>query len=386
VNDLHKIQKSLQKLESYIDSEQYIGFDPYDGLMSPLFRVPVLSINKNVRFLWQQLFRRMPVNIRNLFCIKKGYNPVTLGLCIQAYSYLINLFPDKLNDYQDKIEFCLDELIRLKSENYSGSCWGYDFDWESRYITIPAFTPTAVATGFITNALYELYQLTGNEKAKEICIDAVQFVINDLNKTWDGQSFCYSYSPVDHQIVFNATMKGARLLSQVYTITGNNELVEEARSTIDFVIKFQREDGSWIYSEGDARIWVDNFHTAYVLDCLDTYINLTDDKYYITALNKGLNFYFNNLFIDGCIPKYNNKSLYPIDTTSAAQSIISACRFNQYDLAVKIAIWMINNMQDTRGFFYYQKHKLYTNKISYMRWSNAWMFVALSSLLLKGTQ
>jgi hypothetical protein len=46
-----------------------------------------------------------------------------------------------------------------------------------------------------------------------------------------------------------------------------------------------------------------------------------------------------------------------------------------------IAEWTIEEMQDKKGFFYYRKLKTYTNKISFMRWSQAWMFVGLTELL-----
>jgi len=377
------IKYSLDKLLQYIESEKYLGWDPFDGLSSPVFQLPVLQSSKLLRFGYQQVHRRLPFNIRPILAIKKEINPVTLGLCIQGYSYLSAFCPEKQEGYRTKIDWCLERLTELKSSGFSGACWGYNFDWESRYVRIPAFSPTVVATGFITNALYDLYQLTENKKAKELCIDSVQFVMNDLNKTWDGNSFCYSYSSLDRQIVFNATMKGARLLSQVYSITKNTKIAEEAKNTIDFVMKFQREDGSWTYSKNDARKWVDNFHTAYILDCLDTYIKLTGDSDYKSVLNKGLDYYFTNFFIDNCIPKYYGNIMFPIDSTAAAQSIITACRFNRYNLAKKIVVWMIENMQDSDGYFYYQKHRLFKNKISYMRWSNSWMFFALSYFLYK---
>jgi len=41
-------------------------------------------------------------------------------------------------------------------------------------------------------------------------------------------------------------------------------------------------------------------------------------------------------------------------------------------------------MQDIEGFFYYQKWKWYTNKIPYIRWSQAWMFYALAYLIAEG--
>jgi hypothetical protein len=42
---------------------------------------------------------------------------------------------------------------------------------------------------------------------------------------------------------------------------------------------------------------------------------------------------------------------------------------------------MIQNMQDKKGFFYFRKYPNNTEKISFMRWSNAWMFVGLSAVL-----
>ncbi|MDY3009338.1 MAG: delta-aminolevulinic acid dehydratase, partial [Sodaliphilus sp.] len=44
--------------------------------------------------------------------------------------------------------------------------------------------------------------------------------------------------------------------------------------------------------------------------------------------------------------------------------------------------WTIKHMQDKKGYFYYQLKKGISSKISYMRWSNAFMFCALSYYLL----
>ncbi len=49
-------------------------------------------------------------------------------------------------------------------------------------------------------------------------------------------------------------------------------------------------------------------------------------------------------------------------------------------MARTIAEWTIKNMQDEKGFFYYQKWPMVTNKIPFIRWSQAWMLLALASL------
>ncbi|NTV47802.1 MAG: delta-aminolevulinic acid dehydratase [Chlorobiales bacterium] len=373
---------ALNRVQTYILNQNYKGYDPYDALTSPIFKLPFLNENKILRFGAQQILKRLPINIRPLLGIPKGYNPVTLALCLQGYTHLAIAFPEKRDDYLKKTQFCIDELIRLRSKGYSGACWGYDFDWEARYAKIPAFTPTIVATGFVTNALFHAYEKLGIKQAFDLCKSSCDFVLSDLNRTEaaDG-TFCWSYSPLDKQVVLNATMKGARLLSQVYSVTGDSKLKDIARQTVRFVIAKQREDGAWSYSIGDTRTWADNFHTGYILDALQAYEQFCEDRDFHNALIIGWNYYSTNFFLEDRIPKYYDNKMYPLDSTAIAQSILTLCHFGDTKTAVSVATWAIDVMQRSDGAFKYQKLKYYENSISYMRWSSAWMFCALSELI-----
>ncbi len=379
----NEISKSLLKLENYIIKAQYKGFDPYDALTSPFFQLPLLKSFRPIRFATQQVVRRSRVNLRPLLFVSPGLNPVTLGLSIQAYTYLTSLFPEKSDFYHQEIYRLIDKLQELQSSGYSGACWGYNFDWESRYDSIPAFTPTAVATGIITNSLFTNHQFCENKSCKELCINAAQFVLNDLNKTFEGEKFCYSYSPLDRQIVFNATMKAARILAQAYSLTGNTQYLLEAKKTVAFVMHYQRSDGAWVYAHRDARKWVDNYHTGYILECLGEYINLSNDHEYEQNLTKGLNYYFDHFIESGKIPKFYDQKTYPVDCTAAAQLILTLLRFDRIEVAKEVGIWMIENMQDDGGSFYFRKFSTYVIKTPFMRWSNAWMLLALSRLMYK---
>jgi len=380
-SDIKLIRDSLSQLEEYIFTERYKGYDPFDVLTSPLFNKRMLNNLNKIRLITQQIFKRLPINLRPILVIKKRLNPVTLGLCLQAYCNLLKVNKDNEKLYRTEIDFCVNKLMDLSSPGYSGRCWGYDFDWESRYTTFPAFTPTVVSTGFVTNALFTYYKLSGNETAFDLCKSSVNFVMNDLNKYFEKGTFCYSYSPLDKQKVLNATMKGARLLMQVYSTTKDIKLKKEAEKTVLFVINHQKENGLWQYSIDDARGWSDNFHTGYVLDCLDEYIKISGTNRFVQNLERGINYYVNNFFTEDSIPKYFNNSTYPIDTTAAAQSILSLTRFSYLEKAIKVSVWMIQHMQSKKGYFYFQKHRFYKNKINYMRWSNAWMYLALSDLI-----
>ena len=97
------ITEELINLKIYIESNDYKGYDPYDALKSPFFKFPFLKSNKLIRFGTQQLVKRLPFSIRPLLMVPKGYNPVTLGLSIQAYAYLFLAESENKEKYHQKI-------------------------------------------------------------------------------------------------------------------------------------------------------------------------------------------------------------------------------------------------------------------------------------------
>lgn len=379
------LQESVFKLEHYARERQYKGYDPYDALRSPFFKLPLLSSNKLIRFGTQQLVKRSPLNLRPLLLVPKGLNPVTLGLFIQGYSYLSVVDPENRQDYYQLIHQLTSRLESLVPKGYSGVCWGYDFDWEARHAKIPAYQPTVVATGIVSNGLYHAWKITGMNRLKRLVISAADFVSKDLKRTYKGNSFCFSYSPFDTQQVLNASMKGVRLLSQVYSINQDYRLKQEADLAARFVINHQREEGFWSYSLAKQGGWVDNYHTGYILDCLDEYIEHCHGANYDEHLYLGYQFYKNHFFSSDGRPAFYSDNIYPADCTAAAQSILTLSRFGDHEMAEKTALWTIRNMQAENGSFYFRKFKNYTIKTPFMRWSNAWMFAALSYLISTST-
>ncbi len=386
------ISDSLSRLISYIESRNYMGIDPYDALKSPVFRLPVLKTNRRIRFFSQQIVKRSPVNLRPVLGINEGLDPVTLGLCIQGYSYLYHLSKQCLSaeanllyspsgEYLGRIAYLTGELKRLVSSGYHGACWGYNFDWEARYATIPAMQPNVVATGIITNGLYICHKLTGNSDCASLVKSAAGFVAGDLNKTSFDMGFIYSYSPLDTQQVLNASMKGARILSQAYDLTGLEALKSEAGRAVNLVANSQGRDGSWPYSFASTGKWIDSYHTGYVLDCLHEYSGLCNDKNYKEHLKSGFGFFRDHFIGDDWMPWFYHNSPYPADCTAAAQIIFTLNRFGDRETAVKVAAWMIGRMQSEKGCFYFRRYRSFVNKTSFMRWSQAWMFAALAGLL-----
>ena len=376
--------RGIARAEARIHADRCRGYDPYDALSSPLFRLPGLRTSKLARLAAQQALKRLPLNLRPLLGIRKGLNPVTLALVLQGHSYLATALPEEAGRYREAASALVGELARLSSPGYSGACWGYDFDWQTRFEYIPAFTPTIVATSFVTNALVAAHETLGIPEALPLCVSAAEFVSNDLNRIpGPDESFCWSYSPLDRQPVLNATAKGARLCAQVAGLAGRSDLLDAARGSLRFVAAHQRADGAWPYAVDDPRSWSDNFHTGYVLDCLHEYEQRTADPTFRDATDKGWSYYRSHFFDDGCIPRYYDRRRYPIDATAAAQSLLTLCRFGDLATARRVAAWSLGRLQRPDGAFAFQIHRRYTNRIPYMRWSTAWLYCGLARVALE---
>lgn len=379
------INTSFNLLKNYIEQEEYKGWDPYDGLNSKFFNsLPYIRKSRIFRLAWIQAFKRMPFNLRNLFGVKKDYNPKGLALFLSGYTNLYSIDPQK--DYLENIIFLTEKIDELQSKGWSGSCWGYNFDWQARAFFQPKYTPTVVASTFIGYALLDAYDILKDDKLLNMARSICDFILQDLNRTYDDkENFAFSYSPLDNTQVFNASLLGARMLARVYNYTKEEVLFNESRKSVQFVVNHQQNNGAWCYGTLPFHQWIDNFHTGYNIECISEYMKYTGDHTFKGNLKAGLKYYLKNFFLDNGISKYYNKSIYPIDIHSPAQLIVTLSRLNLLDeykiLADKVLKWTIENMQDRRGFFYYQIKKGFNSKTPYIRWAQAWMFYAYSFYL-----
>lgn len=381
-----RVMDSLAALHAWCELQDFKGWDPYDGLNSKLFKaIPFVSRNRIARLAWIQLFKKSPINLRPLTGVGKEYNPKALGLFISGFS---NLYRKSGNDhYLEKIEFFSKELINIKSPSWSGSCWGYNFDWQARAFYQPRFTPTVVATTFIGCALLDAYDIIKDEVLLRNARSACDFILKDLNRTYDARgNFAFSYSPLDKSVVFNASLLGSRLLSRVYSYTSEPELSAAAKKSVQYCCDHQHEDGSWSYGKQHFHQWIDNFHTGYNIECISDYAKYTGDRTFDENLSQGLKFYLKTFFTNEGIPKYYNTSIYPVDIHSTAQLVVTLCKTNNFDehfnMIRRVVNWTINNMQSEKGYFYFQINRYFSSRIPYMRWAQAWMFYALSMYML----
>ena len=404
--DLEKnIKSSLKKLEKYLDTTNLKGYDPYDALNSKFLKL--ITFNKRLPgIVFTQALKRLPINLRPLLLVKKDYNPKGLGLFLTGYVKLYRLYKEK--KCLQKINHIISLLEKLRSTGYSGYCWGYNFPWQNKLFLWPGYTPTVVNTAFVAHAFLDTYELLGKKRLFEIARSSCNFILQDLFILKCNDSVCFSYTPFNKSKIHNANVLAAGLLARVYSISKEEKLLEYAQKSIKFTIDRQRENGSWYYGEtvkneglwykgengtdyendegyAGAVNYIDNFHTGFVLESLWYYTKYTGDQTYVANIKKGLEFFESNLFLEDGTSKYFFNSVYPIDIHSSAQAIVTFVKLNiikEYSQTLDtVTQWMIKNMQDKRGYFYYRKGKYFRNKIPYIRWSQAWCFHALTTYL-----
>src|SRR5690606_39211643 len=112
----------------------------------------------------------------------KQHNAKGIGLFLNGYCNLYTLaekgdirFGTK-EEIQHRITQLADLLLEMQNKDYSGACWGYNFDWQSKAFFLPVNTPTVVATSFVVEALLKAYDITKNKNYYSTAISSAHFI------------------------------------------------------------------------------------------------------------------------------------------------------------------------------------------------------------------
>jgi len=402
-----------QDLWKYCRAQGLAGYDPFDGLNSRLFQATPLKNSRAARLAWTQFHKRSPINFRSLVKVPRERNAKAVALFALAALADFRRHPSKENEIEARE--LLDDLIWMGLKGFKGACWGYNFDWQSRSFFVPRGTPTIVPTAFAARALCEAAEVLSREEYLPFARTICDFILNDLNRTEEANDeVCFSYSPLDHTRVFNASLLAGETLATIGRMLDEESLLDWARRAALYVVRRQQRDGSWAYGGDSHQAWADNFHTAYILTSLSRIVEssqvgkggsppqcLEEERAqaalpnlrvgeranpdFDSALLRGYDFWTERFFLPDGWPRYFPDRLYPVDIHSAASAIVALVELrgripNTLMLAQEIAAWSLANLRDARGFFYYQKRRFFTVKVPYMRWSEAWMMYALSLL------
>jgi hypothetical protein len=123
-----------------------------------------------------------------------------------------------------------------------------------------------------------------------------------------------------------------------------------------------------------------------VLDCFKFYHQSSGDARYDKEMMTGYEYWKKTFFLPDGTPRYYDRKTLPLDIQCSSQAIDTLVFFNDRDpenlaLALKVAQWTIENMQDRSGYFYYRRYSPWlVNKTPTLHWGQATMMCALAGL------
>ncbi len=376
VNNAHKI------IRDTLISQKWIGYDPFDGLnclagtLTPEGRFKLLKISL------LQFHKRFGFNTRPLFRIKKTCNPKTLALSLLGE---ISLIDHGLSS--DVSEILINRILKLKNNYLDSGGWGYPFPWQARAFYSPAHQPNVIATSYCILALDKAEsKLNTVRQLEQVYQDAGRFIDRFLfSKTCDGKPY-FRYVPNSDAHIHNASLWGATTLLTIGNKLGNKNYCQKAIDAIHTSIDYQQDDGSWIYGLLDHHRFIDSFHSGYILEALHIAMSLHPSDEILTSFQKGFE-YFKNFINDSGEVSYYANSKWPLDSHCYAQAIITLGLSNKTDVIPMLEKVVENVMSlmwlESKGRFIYQRHKMWTNRCNYMRWTQAWMLRAMADWLAK---
>jgi hypothetical protein len=378
-----KVYSALCRLAEWLEKNRYEGYDTFDGLNSPLLR-PLTCNSALLRMVLQQGIRRFPINLRPLVGIAKS--PSTKGMGFIARGYL-RLYESTLEArWREKAESALKWLMDHQAPGYSGACWGNHFDYQSRCCYVTKGIPSVVWTALIGHVFLDAWELLRDERYLRVAVSACEHIVLDLPTYKNGDAVCIGYFPTTTHQVHNASTLGASFLARTYSHTRNQAYRELAARALHYTARHQRPDHSWFYGEADNLHWVDNFHTAYVLDSFKYYSDATGEREFETNVAAGYHYWKSTFFLADGTPRYYDRKTLPLDIQCCSQAIDTLVFFADRDpeapsLALKVALWTISQMQDPSGYFYYRRYSRWlVNRTPTLHWGQATMLSALAAL------
>jgi rhamnogalacturonyl hydrolase YesR len=237
----------------------------------------------------------------------------------------------------------------------------------------------------VAEAFLDAFDQVGDSRYLEIAVSAADYLLNELYWSEGPATAGFAYPTPESRVpVHNAGLLGAALLCRVHSQVRDHKYLTAALKVARYSVARQREDGSWFYGERATQRWIDNFHTGFNLCALDAIRRHAETSEFESCLERGFRFYCQHFFEANGAPRYFHDATYPIDAHSVAQSIITLTRLGAGSepcaaLAKRVVEWSLHHLWDEEGYFYYRKLRLTRVKISYMRWTQAWMLLALAT-------
>jgi hypothetical protein len=239
--------------------------------------------------------------IRRWLCPKRRF-PIADAHYLMGFVGLYRLTGNE--DYLDSARELAQALLASSLPGFSGHCWGYPFDWQTKRGLWKQGIPFITTTPYVFDAFVDLYGATGDTAYLDIARSTAVFVAKDIRHMPVGQGSAASYTPIDEAQVVNASAYRAACMVTAAHMFQIAEYQQLAIENVRFILDQQRTDGSWLYSVNDPKdAFIDHFHTCFVLKGLYRVYSVTQDAEILSAIQRGYAFYRQALFYPNGRPR-----------------------------------------------------------------------------------
>src|SRR3990172_3046739 len=280
------LERSLGQVVSWVQENEYRGYEPADGNSSSLFRLTRGRVFP-MRVL-QQVVLRAPFNIRPFIGISAHESAIGRGY--MAWGYTLRYRRTGDHSLRHEAIACLEGLIANRTPRSNEFCWGDLYEYATRGGRRPYGEPLLIWSALIGHAFLDAYELLHDDKYLRVAESTCDWMLK-LPREQTETGNCLSYVAYRQSSIHNANVMGAAFLARLAALTNNHEALEVAKSAMNYTCSRQRDDGSWYYAEDPRYNWIDNFHTGYNLSALKSYRDATKDDSFDDRLVKGRRFY-----------------------------------------------------------------------------------------------
>ncbi len=371
-------------LHDYLLRNHYKGYEFDDLLGSPLVRFLTFN-NLLLQRVAVQVGKLCHVPIRPLLGIRKLESAKARGFIAKGYLYYYLFTKDQ--HWLTAAEESLAWLLCNHATGYAGISWGNEFDFASRGGFFRKGLPTIVWTSHIAQTFELAYSITGEPKYLQTILQAGEFIANALERYQDRNGTCFAYAPGLLNLVYNSNLFGAATLMRCWKHSGDDYYFQLASSSYRWTIAQMNANGSWYYGVGQNYRWIDNFHTAYNLECLVAGFEIGGEAVVpFGVVQQTYEYWIRNFFLLDGTPKYYHDRMYPLDIQCSSQAIETFSDVSRYfppawEMADKVVIWTAKHLQKSNGAFRYQLRRFWKNNLESIHWGQSTMLSALGTYL-----
>jgi hypothetical protein len=378
----------LEKTLGYARERDYTGWDYGDGMSSRLLQALPVE-NKWLNIAVQETIKRAPVNVRPLFLVeqRRNYKGTALFTMASLTAHELGLGEVTGVDYEREARDLTEWLVAERTPGYAGFCGAHRH--EIQHLDkkgLPSW-PDMVSTSYAVRALLAAHDAgldTGETDYSEVVRSVADFIDEDLEYEEIEEGARMKYVPTwssEHYTLNAVALGGVTLLELGARFGGDHR--ERGEKLLDYVVSRQQPEGGWMYRDppSASHLSMDSHHNGFVIESLLRHRELTDSDRYADVLDDALAFYREDLFEADGAPNWDESNRYPRDIHAAAQGIIVFSRAGEFAAAERVIDWVLGTLYAGNGKFRFRQERLYTKRVTLMRWCEAWMAYALATYL-----